>query len=63
MKEAKFLEIRNEFSNIRISIDLNGNGPRFKIECLTSGVVKYVDPLTMEILMRIPDNILEKYIY
>ncbi|QGA68990.1 hypothetical protein [Sulfolobus sp. E11-6] len=64
MKEKlSFLEIKNEFSKVRISIDFSGNSPRFKVECFTSGITRYIDPLTMEILMQIPDNILERYIY
>jgi hypothetical protein len=63
MEDLKYIQIRNEFSNVKISIDFNGNGPRFKIECLASGMVKYIDPLTLEFLLKIPDNIIEKFIY
>jgi len=42
--------VTGEFASVRLSIDHAGNGPRLRIEDLTTGRVGYLDALTLEAL-------------
>jgi hypothetical protein len=42
--------VENEFARVRVSIDRSGNGPRLRIEDLSSDRVGYLDALTLEAL-------------
>lgn len=59
--EKECIDIKNQFSHIKIFKDLSGNGPRLKIVLVSSGKVKYVDPFTLEILLRIPDSVIKDF--
>lgn len=40
-------EIVSEFAAVRVTLDLNGRGPRLKVEDLESGAVTFLDPLEL----------------
>ena len=40
-------ELVNEFAAVRLSLDLNGNGPRLLVEDLESGEQVFLDPLEL----------------
>ncbi len=42
--------VENEFAAVHLSIDRRGNGPRLRIEDLTTEHVGYLDALTLEAL-------------
>jgi len=42
--------VENEFARVRLSIDNSGNGPRLRIEDLSSDRVGYLDALVLEAL-------------
>ncbi len=42
--------VDNEFAAVRLTIDRSGNGPRLRIEDLSSAQVTYLDALTLEAL-------------
>lgn len=42
--------VDNEFACVRLSIDRSGNGPRLRIEDLSTSQVGYLDALVLEAL-------------
>gem|GEM_PF-1763700 len=60
--EDDCIEVKNQFSYLKIFKDVSGNGPRLKIILMSSGEIKYVDPFTLEILLRIPDSIVKNFV-
>lgn len=42
------LDLVGEFGHVRLQVDHCGNGPRLRVEVVTSGVVGYLDPLELE---------------
>ncbi len=44
------LELRNEFSHVRVELDTAGNGPRLMIQGIKTGAAIYLDPLEPESL-------------
>jgi hypothetical protein len=48
--------VDSEFARVRLSIDRTGNGPRLRIEDLTSGRVNYLDALTLEALAWVSEE-------
>lgn len=50
--------VDSEFAQVAVSIDHAGNGPRLRLEDLTSGRVRYLDALTLEALAWASDEAL-----
>ncbi len=44
------MELRNEFSHVRVELDTAGNGPRLMIQDIKTGAAIYLDPLELESL-------------
>ncbi len=44
------MRIANEFAAVQIDLDERGNGPRLRIEDLSTGVHIYLDPLELQSL-------------
>lgn len=41
-------DLRSEFAHVRVSLDLDANGPRLAIEDVKTGKAVYLDPLELE---------------
>ncbi len=44
------MRIVNEFAAVEVDLDNQGNGPRLRVEDLSSGVAIYLDPLELQSL-------------
>jgi len=56
------MELVSEFAAVSLSLDLEGNGPRLRIEDLKTGHVGYLDPLELETLAWLPEGALHKFL-
>lgn len=55
---AEVGELSSEFASVHVSIDLEGNGPRLRVEDLRTGQVGFLDPLELETLAWLPEGAL-----
>ncbi len=53
--EEPLAELTSEFAAVALSIDRSGNGPRLRIEDLTTGHVGFLDAIELEALARLPE--------
>lgn len=44
------MELKSEFAQVRVEVDLNANGPRLMVLDLRTGMTNYLDPLELESL-------------
>jgi hypothetical protein len=54
------MELTSEFASVQVSLDIDGNGPRLRIEDLKTGQVGFLDPLELETLAWLPEGGLHK---
>jgi hypothetical protein len=52
--------VGNEFAEISVRIDEEGNSRRVRLEDLRTGRVRFLDPLELEALVWLPQGRLEK---
>jgi hypothetical protein len=48
--------IGNEFAQVAVSFDAEGNSPRLRLEDLRTGRVRYLDALELETLIWVPEE-------
>ena len=48
--------VASEFAQVSVSIDLDANGPRLRLEDLRTGRVRYLDALELETIVWLPDE-------
>ncbi|MEV5558384.1 hypothetical protein AB0L44_32415 [Nonomuraea wenchangensis] len=48
--------IASEFAEVAVSLDLDANGPRLRLEDLRSGHVRHLDALELESIAWAPDE-------
>ena len=48
--------IGNEFAQISVRFDVDGNAPRLRLEDLRSGRVRYLDALELETIVWLPEE-------
>jgi hypothetical protein len=51
--------VNSEFAQVAWRTDLEGNGPRLRLEDLRTGRVRYLDALELETIIWLPDGRLE----
>lgn len=56
------MELTSEFASVEVSLDLEGNGPRLRIEDLRTGHVGFLDPLELETLAWLPEGALHQFL-
>lgn len=56
------IQLTNEFTAVEVSLDSTANGPRLKVTDLLSEKVTYLDPILVECLTRIPNEIFDAYV-
>jgi hypothetical protein len=52
------MELASEFAAVALALDLEGNGPRLRIEDLRTGHIGFLDPLELETLAWLPEGAL-----
>lgn len=52
--------VGNEFAQISVKLDNEGNSPRLRMEDLRTGRVRYLDALELEAIIWLPDDRLTK---
>jgi hypothetical protein len=62
MKKGSEIEFRNEFAHVVLSIDYSANGPRLCIIDRIQNRRTYLDPLQLECLTRMYQEILDDYL-
>lgn len=48
--------VGNEFAQVSVRFDADGNAPRLRLEDLRSGRVRFLDALELETLIWLPDE-------
>ena len=48
--------VYNEFAQVSVSIDTDGNSPRLRLEDLRTGRVRFLDALELETIVWLPDG-------
>ena len=48
--------VASEFAEVSVSVDLDANGPRLRLEDLRTGRVRFLDALELETLVWLPDE-------
>jgi hypothetical protein len=48
--------VASEFAQVSVTIDLDANGPRLRLEDLRTGRVRFLDALELETLVWLPDE-------
>ncbi|MBB3606123.1 hypothetical protein FHT40_005812 [Mycolicibacterium sp. BK556] len=48
--------VASEFAQVSVTVDLDANGPRLRLEDLRTGRVRYLDALELETLVWLPDE-------
>jgi hypothetical protein len=48
--------VDNEFAQVSVRFDVDGNAPRLRLEDLRSGRVRYLDALELETIIWLPDE-------
>ena len=48
--------VGNEFAEVAVRFDVDGNAPRVRLEDLRTGRVRYLDALELETLIWLPDE-------
>jgi hypothetical protein len=48
--------IGNEFAQVSVNFDVEGNSPRLRLEDLRTGRVRYLDALELETLIWLPQE-------
>lgn len=51
--------VNSEFAQVAWRTDLEGNGPRLRLEDLRTGRVRYLDALELETIIWLPDGRLD----
>ena len=51
--------VNSEFAQVAWRTDLEGNGPRLRLEDLRTGRVRYLDALELETIIWLPDDRLD----
>jgi hypothetical protein len=52
--------VGNEFAEVAVTVDVEANSPRLRLEDLRTGRVRYLDALELETLVWLPDGHLRK---
>lgn len=60
--ERPGFELRSEFARVSVSLDHDANGPRLRLVDRHSGAVRYLDPLEVECIVRMPTAALDRYL-
>jgi hypothetical protein len=48
--------VASEFAQVSVTVDLDANGPRLRLEDLRTGRVRFLDALELETLVWLPDE-------
>jgi len=48
--------VANEFAQVSVTVDLDANGPRLRLEDLRTGRVRFLDALELETIVWLPDE-------
>jgi hypothetical protein len=48
--------VGNEFAEVSVRFDVDGNAPRLRVEDLRSGRVRYLDALELETIVWLPEE-------
>jgi hypothetical protein len=48
--------VGNEFAEVSVRFDVDGNAPRLRLEDLRGGRVRYLDALELETIIWLPDE-------
>ena len=48
--------VDNEFAQVSVRFDVDGNAPRLRLEDLRSGRVRYLDALELETIIWLPEE-------
>lgn len=48
--------VGNEFAQVSVRFDVDGNSPRLRLEDLRSGRVRYLDALELETIVWLPEE-------
>jgi hypothetical protein len=48
--------VGNEFADVSVRFDVDGNAPRLRLEDLRSGRVRYLDALELETIIWLPEE-------
>ncbi|MCX2929990.1 hypothetical protein ORI20_06885 [Mycobacterium sp. CVI_P3] len=48
--------VASEFAEVSVTIDVEANGPRLRLEDLRTGRVRYLDALELETIVWLPDE-------
>ncbi|MEU4225538.1 hypothetical protein AB0F17_14685 [Nonomuraea sp. NPDC026600] len=51
--------VGNEFASIEISVDTSGRVPRAVLRDITSGQARYIDPLVLQALVYMSDDVMQ----
>lgn len=48
--------VASEFAEVSVTVDVEANGPRLRLEDLRTGRVRYLDALELETIVWLPDE-------
>jgi len=48
--------VASEFAQVSVTIDVEANGPRLRLEDLRTGRVRFLDALELETIVWLPDE-------
>ena len=51
--------LESEFATVQVRVDRHANGPRLRVEDLRTGHVGYLDPLELETLAWLPEEMMQ----
>lgn len=54
--QAQPAVVASEFAQVSVTVDLDANGPRLRLEDLRTHRVRYLDALELETLVWLPDE-------
>jgi hypothetical protein len=54
--------VGNEFAEVSVRFDVDGNAPRLRLEDLRGGRVRYLDALELETIIWLPDEQLSDFL-
>jgi hypothetical protein len=52
--------VGNEFAEVSVSFDVQGNSPRLRVEDLRTGRVRFLDALELEAIVWLPNERMER---
>ncbi|WP_173086186.1 hypothetical protein [Phytohabitans rumicis] len=59
MAFAHGVVVGNEFASIEVSVDTSGHCARLVLRDVVSGQSRYIDPLVLEALIYMPDDVMQ----